>query len=78
MWQLKNIIKLKKDKFNIKEETLKYLKQDLVLLSKIMHKFTFFMLKKYNVNIKPNYSLSGIVLKLFQITYYNIPFNIRN
>lgn len=61
---------LKESVYNLKEETLKYLRGDLEILYNIMHKFYSIMDNEFELNIKTNCSISGIALKLYRTIYY--------
>jgi hypothetical protein len=56
--------------YDIKNETIKYLKNDLYALLEVVSKYSNFIFKNYGINITKNNTLSGLALKIYLSSFY--------
>jgi hypothetical protein len=63
--------------YDIKTETIKYLKNDLYALLEVVSKYSNFIFKNYGLNITKNNTLSGLALKIYLSSFYKYKKNFK-
>ena len=56
--------------YDIKNEAIKYLKNDLYALLEVVSNYSNFIFKNYGLNITKTNTLSGLALKIFLSSFY--------
>ena len=63
--------------YDIKKESIRYLKNDLIVLLEIMTKFSELNFNKFAVNITKNKTISGLSLKIYMSEFYKYDYNFK-
>lgn len=66
------------DNYNIKDESKKYIINDLKLLYEITSKFTNDIEIKYGISVKKSFSISGLAMKIWRTKFYDLNHKIAN
>lgn len=67
---------IRRDNWSVKEETLRYLENDLISLYEVVQKFRDYIFIKYRVHITDSLTISGLTMNVFLRKYYNKSNNI--
>jgi hypothetical protein len=59
------------ENWNLQSETLKYLKNDLISLYKVIDKFKYNIFLNYHTHITKSLTISGLAMNIFLNKYYN-------